>query len=556
MPEHRPPATPPGPSGPTGLVVTSSGLLMVAPMLSAPGTIRLDDSGLSFERSPGLSGRLAPASGTEIAAEAISSARLAQGELTVKGPGRSLRLGGGAVGEIAAVLRAMGVPERGEAPAARSACHGAVTATFASGPLQRHGHLAVGPSGVAFAPSGAIDLATGSWPRHVGADEIRRVAVTERVLTVETATEELAFINLDTDAALALFLAMLQPPDQPPAARPWRCGALLIEGLRLTPGDLGVIDDTVLWFTDRAGAERDLGPLQSVFSGERTDGVPLLDGGRAGWRARLSRQPDPIAALEEEIGRLPPLPPEESERAKASSLARDIIAVRFRQGDGATRTLRPAVVEQGEGTIDLLLPEGPFVASLPDMRLVLTLMGRRRLLRFGTRPWRLEPVDRDALNPRQARALADAERLVRLRLPWPAKTDLSEERNHRGMVRIHMDSTPVQAEIGPTRSRVRLEDLSGGGAGLASRVPLVLDSRVALYVGLPGIEDPLEAQVAWARRTDHGYIGGVRFQDEREAFQELMVHYVYRLELLVARGERRPIQVLAEQIAARKDPKG
>ncbi len=522
--------------------------LVVAPMLSAPGELTVDDAGLRFVRSEGLSGLVAPADGVSLPAAALAWVRLAQGDLSVHAAGRTVRLHGGAVGAVAALLRARGVPERGDGPAALAPCFGLLPATLSSGPLQRFGHIAVSRTGLAFAPSGALDLATGAWPAYLPHTDVTRVALQRGTLTVHTREAPWSFVNLDGEAAVGLLLRMLQPWDGQLLRAPWRCPTVLVEGMTLTPGGLEVVDDRSLSFTPRGGTARDLGPLQQVFGGEGDPGVPVLDGGRAGWRARLPRSPHPVDALEEEVGRLPPLPPDASRRASPGTLARDLVAVRVRLGDGTTRTLRPVVVEAPDTTVDLLVPGSAFLDELLNARVVLTLLSRRQLLRFGTRPWRLEPVDRAALTPRQARALSEARHLVRLRIPWPSTDELTQETNHRAMVRIGMDGTPVQADIGPTRTRVRLDDLSGGGAGLQSRVPLLVDRPISLQLGLPDIEDPLQGEIAWSRRTEHGYCGGVRFLDATEAFRQRMVRYVYRLELLVARGERRPLAALAEQL--------
>lgn len=554
--ELRPRAAPPPADEPQPLVpaaepgptVRAPALLVVAPLISAPGTLTVDDQGLRFERSGGLSGLVAPAAGVSVAADTLSSVRLNQGELVVVAGGSTVRLQGGAVGTTAAILRARGVPAEGGPPDRLQPCFGVVPATLSSGPLQRVGQLAVSRTGLAFAPSGALDLATGTWPLHVPQGKVVAVSFERGTLELRTADAAFAFVNINGETALDLILRMLQPWDGQLRRDPWRCPTVLVEGFRLTPGSLDVAELEALCFTDRAGRRRDLGALQQVFSGEGSNGVPVLDGGRAGWRARLPVAPDPLEALEEEVGRLPPLPPAASERVSLHRLARDLVAVRVRTSDGATRTLRPVVVEAPDSTFDLLLPGSDFVQELVHARLVLTLMTRRQLLRFGSRPWRLEPVDRESLSPRQARALANARRLVRLRLPWPNRRDLEEETNHRKMVRIGMDQTQVQADIGPTRARVRLDDLSGGGARLISRVPLLVDRPVGLRLGLPEIDDPVAGEVAWARRTEHGYVGGVRFLDASEAFQQLMVRYIYRLELLVAKGERRPLSVLAEQL--------
>jgi hypothetical protein len=96
----------------------------------------------------------------------------------------------------------------------------------------------------------------------------------------------------------------------------------------------------------------------------------------------------------------------------------------------------------------------------------------------------------------------------------------------------HPSEFPVELQAGPDAQgrRERLRDLSEGGLCCRSVVAFEPgDSvRIRIPVGEPGFE--LEGRVAWCRNDDNGYLVGIAFIGEADAFKARLVEQVCQIE--------------------------
>jgi hypothetical protein len=95
----------------------------------------------------------------------------------------------------------------------------------------------------------------------------------------------------------------------------------------------------------------------------------------------------------------------------------------------------------------------------------------------------------------------------------------------------HPSEFPVELRReGEDAARERLRDVSTGGLCCRSSSELQPGERVRIHipVGMPGLE--LEGRVAWCRSDGQGYLVGIAFTSEVEAFRARMVEQVCHIE--------------------------
>jgi len=534
-------------AAPAPFLVEGAVQLVVNALLVAPGIVRLDATGLVFKRSGGLSGRLAPADGPVLPLAAIQASTLDSGVLTLKDrDGRTHRMRGGVVPQIAAALCCLGVPLARDATpfGADAGSVSPVACTLQTGPLFRVGHLVVGPAGLAFAPSGSVDLSLGSWPLFLPRGTIRKVVNGPERLSITHDDGVVELAHIKSPVAARGLGQTLRPRAGRVPRDPWRSPALLVRsGGQQDRGELWLESKSELMF-DAGGGEESLGSIRDSFVVGEVGFARHLDGGRQGWRAWVIAEPDAIEVLEDVVGQLPPGRPPDGEGVRVATLAKGLEAVRVIEADGQSRTLRPAALVAGEHTLDLVVYDTPENQLEEGVQVRLELQSARKRWYLKVCPWRVRETAIETLSERDARFFLSGEPLVRVQLPWPRKDQVDGVANRRGSVRVVVADELMEVEVDGRRSPAQLQSLSSGGASLVVRRPLHLGARVGCVLDVPDLQDPVLADVVWLRPFAGGSLVGLRFVDSSERFVEQLQAVVYKVELLLAQGEEAPLRRL------------
>ena len=150
--------------------------LIVGPMLSAPGSLYIEPGQLRFQRSKGLSGRLAPAEDIVVPLGEIAHVEFSQADVGIfMKTQKVIRLRGKLLVPIFAWLYARGVPSApGRQDWTLQTVHGLLSITLSTGMLQRHGVLAVGDRQLIFMPLSSVDLSLGSWPMTLSVETVQQ----------------------------------------------------------------------------------------------------------------------------------------------------------------------------------------------------------------------------------------------------------------------------------------------------------------------------------------------------------------------------------------------
>lgn len=121
-------------------------------------------------------------------------------------------------------------------------------------------------------------------------------------------------------------------------------------------------------------------------------------------------------------------------------------------------------------------------------------------------------------------------------------------RRSRRFIR-HACQVPVEviARHDEARSHTT-QDIGGGGLAFQSDTRWEVGCWLRIRIAL---DPPYEAdaQVAWCRPRRKGFLVGVRFADEREAFKARMVEQVCRIELYRQRQNAKGRPINAQQAA-------
>ena len=95
----------------------------------------------------------------------------------------------------------------------------------------------------------------------------------------------------------------------------------------------------------------------------------------------------------------------------------------------------------------------------------------------------------------------------------------------------HPVDIPIEYELkAGHEQKVSLQNLSVGGLCFRTKEAIRKRTAITIRILLTRLADPIEGVVVWCRKQDGHFEVGVRFGDDRTAFQVRMVEQVCRIE--------------------------
>ncbi|MDG1482503.1 MAG: PilZ domain-containing protein [Myxococcota bacterium] len=454
---------------------------------------------------------------------------------------------------IVAWLNALGIPSAPQSDEwTLRPGHGILTATFASGLLQRHGVLAIGSDSLVFLPQGTIDLSLGTWPLCIPIRDILKLEESDDAITVSAAEEEWVFLNCKTSQLITPLSRALHPEETSDSLlvgpEQWAGSALLLDRGLLLPGVLSfAMANDELLFTSGTGETRNLGSLLRTRSEDDDGGEQFSDSLQSRderWRLQFPTDSKLLAQLLSVVGNIEPKMPPEDQRIKPLKLLQKLDAIRIDHSDGNSQTYRPVSLTFEESTVDIILPRGRLDESVTSLITNFTLLGRQ-VYRLRSMAWRIEDVAHDELDPELELLFKDSPDIVRLRFPWPTTKQLQKHTNRRELYRISLSvGEQMVLNVENEELPVKLLNLSAGGLGISCNQEIQLGQMLVLAIGIPSADSEIKTEVVWVRKAGGRYRVGLRFLNNNESFRQLMIQKMYRLELLASKGDKTPLQTL------------
>lgn len=123
----------------------------------------------------------------------------------------------------------------------------------------------------------------------------------------------------------------------------------------------------------------------------------------------------------------------------------------------------------------------------------------------------------------------DADGVLRTRIASTPSAPLENQRRHfRAPMGLRDAQATLVKDSSTARFRVRLVDLSGGGARILAPRPLVTGNRISLTLRLHDGRPPLEVAgiIIWSRQLRRSWQAGVYFDGLREVDRDVIIRVV------------------------------